>query len=171
MTEIIRAGEADAEVLVQIGTNSFKESHGASAPKEDIDDYVHSKFNLVTFKAELTDTNNHFYIIYHDSIPIGYSKIIMNFAHPSIELDHVAKMERLYLLKEFHHLKLGLELFNFNVSLSKTHGQSGLHLFVYTENEKALAFYKKAGFKIIGHFDFKISDRHTNPNHHMLLVY
>lgn len=171
MSQIIRATLDDAAILVQIGTTSFLDSHGMSAPKEDIDEYVNIKFNISTFQEELRDANNHFFIIYHDGIPIGYSKIILDCSHHDIDFKNVTKMERLYLLKEFHHLKLGLELFNHNVNLSKNHGQLGLHLFVYTENAKAISFYNKVGFKIIGHFDFKISDRHTNPNHHMLLIY
>jgi ribosomal protein S18 acetylase RimI-like enzyme len=86
-------------------------------------------------------------------------------------IKNVTKLERLYVLKEFHHLKLGLELFNFNVELSKKNNQAGMWLFVWTENLKAINFYKKAGFNIVGKYNFKISETHSNPNHQMLLLY
>jgi len=44
-------------------------------------------------------------------------------------------------------------------------------LFVWTENHKAINFYKKAGFKIVGQHDFQISATHSNPNHQMLLTF
>lgn len=171
MNTILRATDKDAEVLVNIGITSFLESHGHSAAKEDIDDYVMSKFDVNTFSKELKDTNNHFYIISHDGIAVGYSKVIFDCPHQNVDLKYVTKMERLYLLKEFHHLKLGLELFNFNLQLSKKKNQSGIYLFVWTENNRALTFYNKLGFKIIGNTYFKISENHSNPNYQMLLIY
>lgn len=171
MINIKRATINDAALLVNIGTISFLESHGMSAPQKDIDAYVDLKFNVATFTVELKDEGNHFFIIYHNEIPVGYSKIIFYFGHENIENRNVTKMERLYLLKEFHQLKLGLKLFNFNIDLSKKHNQDGMWLFVWTENERALNFYKKVGFKIIGRHNFEISKNHSNPNHQMFLNY
>lgn len=171
MTTIIRATTNDSKLLVRIGKTSFMESHGHSASPQDIDSYVTLKFNETTFKEELKDLANHFYIIYHEEIPAGYSKIIYDVPHQNIPFQNVTKLERLYLLKEFHHLKFGLKLFDFNVNESKKNNQAGMWLFVWTENERALNFYKKAGFKIIGNHDFEISKNHTNPNHQMLLTY
>ena len=171
MNTIVRATVNDAKLLVRIGKTSFLEAHGHSAPKEDIDDYVNLKFNESTFFEELQDSKNQFYIIYHNDAPVGYSKIIFDFPHANIGFNNVTKLERLYVLKEFHHLKLGLELFNFNVQESKKNLQAGIWLFVWVENQKAINFYNKAGFKIIGNYDFKISETHSNPNHQMLLTY
>lgn len=171
MTTIVRATINDAALLVRIGRTSFLESHGMSASKEDIDAYVTLKFNESTFLGELQDFNNYFYIIYTNSTPVGYSKIIFDFTHVNIPFNNVTKMERLYVLKEFHHLKLGLELFNFNVEESKKHHQAGMWLFVWTENHRAMNFYNKVGFQIIGSHDFKISETHYNPNHQMLFIY
>jgi ribosomal protein S18 acetylase RimI-like enzyme len=171
MTTIVRATVNDAILLVRIGKTSFIESHGMSAPKEDIDAFVELKFNKSTFLEELQDYSNHFHIIYHNQTPIGYSKIIFDYPYEKIPFKNVTKLERLYLLKEFHHLKLGLELFNFNVKESLKHHQAGMWLTVWTENVRAINFYNKVGFKIIGNKDFKISETHYNPNHQMLLTY
>ncbi|MEO9209693.1 MAG: hypothetical protein ABI208_01270, partial [Ginsengibacter sp.] len=74
-------------------------------------------------------------------------------------------------LKEFYNLKMGLELMNFNIELSKSDNQVGMWLFVWIENVRALNFYMKNGFEIIGSHDFKISATHSNPNHQMFLKY
>jgi ribosomal protein S18 acetylase RimI-like enzyme len=44
-------------------------------------------------------------------------------------------------------------------------------LFVWKENQRAIHFYKKAGFHIIGSYDFRLTETHSNPNHQMLLKY
>ncbi|MEO6348110.1 MAG: GNAT family N-acetyltransferase, partial [Aquaticitalea sp.] len=121
MTSIVRATINDAKLLVRIGKTTFLESHGMSASKEDIAGFVKSKYNELTFSEQLQDSANHFYVLYHNHKPVGYSQLIFDFPHKTIPFENVTKLERLYLLKEFHHLKLGLELFNFNVQESKKH--------------------------------------------------
>ncbi len=171
MTQIIKANVHHAKILSKIGKTTFLESHGMSAPEVDIANYINSKFTKTVFEAELNDCNNLFHVIFYNDKPIGYSKIICNVGQNNIPFDNVTKLERLYVLKEFHHLKMGLELFNFNISVSKTNHQAGMWLFVWIENQKAINFYQKADFEIIGSYDFKISETHYNPNHQMLLTY
>ncbi|WP_339634061.1 GNAT family N-acetyltransferase [Bizionia echini] len=171
MITIIKADVNHAKLLSEIGKQTFIESHGMSAPESDITNYIHSKFTKNAFLAELSDKDTVFHILYYNNIAIGYSKIIFNVSQVNIPFKQVTKLERLYVLKEFHDLKLGKELFHYNVSLSKRNNQSGMWLNVWIENQRAFNFYKTMGFKIIGSFDFKISETHSNPNHQMLLTY
>ena len=171
MIKIIKANGNHAKVLSKIGKQTFIESHGTSAPEADITNYVNLKFTKAAFDAELSDSDNIFHILYFNEKPIGYSKIIYTVSQNNIPFKNVTKLERIYVLKEFHDLKLGKELFNFNVTLSQENNQSGMWLFVWIENQRAIHFYKKAGFEIVGRYDFKISDTHYNPNHQMLLTY
>ena len=171
MITINRATVNDADLLAQIGKKSFIESHGISAPKADMDTYVSLKLNVLTFTEELLDSKNHFFIIRYHTTPAGYSKIIFNHPHDSIKLKNVCKLERMYVLQEFHNVTLGLELFNFNRKASVQNRQGGMWLYVWTENLKALNFYKKAGFEIIATHNFEISNTHSNPNYQMLLTF
>ncbi|TAE40613.1 MAG: N-acetyltransferase [Runella slithyformis] len=171
LTSITKANAEDFQLLADIGKVSFIESHGNSASEDDINMYVSSKYNYDVFKQELNDPKSIYYLIHHDKQPAGYSKIILNAPHSNIQIENVTKLERLYLLKEFYSLKLGLELFNFNLELSKQNNQAGMWLFVWKENQRAVSFYKKTGFKVIGNYDFKLTETHSNPNHQMLLMY
>lgn len=171
MISIIKATLKDAALLTFIGKKSFVEAHGRSAPENDIKTYVNKNFTEKKFKEELEDSNNIFNIIYFNKEAVGYSKIIFDFEHSNIPFKNVTKLERLYLIEGFHGNKLGFKLFNFNLNTSKKHNQSGMWLYVWVENHKAINFYKKIGFKIIGKHDFKISITHANPNHQMLLTF
>ncbi len=171
MTTIIKAKLENVELLTSIGKISFRESHGSSASKETIDNYVSRKYTDDIFQGELNDDTNIIYIIYHDNEPAGYSKIILNKPDLTIPHENVTKLERLYLLKEFYSLKLGWELLNFNIELSKKNNQIGMWLFVWKENHRAVKFYEKAGFKIIGSHDFELTENHSNPNYQMLLKF
>jgi diamine N-acetyltransferase len=170
-TSIAIANEKDSQVLAEIGKASFIESHGISASPKDINSYVSKTYTSDVFKAELSDEKNIYHIIYYNKLPAGYSKIIFNTPNSNIPTENITKLERLYLLKEFYNLKLGLELFNFSIELSKRNNQEGMWLFVWKENQRAVSFYKRVGFKITGSYDFKLTETHSNPNHQMFLKY
>jgi ribosomal protein S18 acetylase RimI-like enzyme len=171
MTTIVKAITNDFELLAGIGKQTFLESHGHSAKKPDIDAYVEEKCSNRFFQGELSDTKNIYHILYYKEQPAGYSKIILNSPHANIFQPNITKLERIYLLRDFYELKLGFELLRFNVELSKENNQSGMWLFVWKENPRAVNFYSRNGFRIIGSYDFQISATHSNPNHQMFLEY
>jgi ribosomal protein S18 acetylase RimI-like enzyme len=80
-------------------------------------------------------------------------------------------MERLYLLKEFYGLEIGLKLMKFNTELAKKKEQSGIWLEVWIKNFRAIKFYKKVGFEIVGEANFTVSKTHSNPNYIMYLEF
>jgi ribosomal protein S18 acetylase RimI-like enzyme len=169
MISIVKATPKDNQLLSAIATQSFMESHGNSAPAEDINNYVAKKYNAEVMKEELNDAGNIYHIIYHDSEAAGFSKIILNSPYEKNTIQHVTKLERLYLLEQFYNLRLGAALFDFNLNFIKNNHQLGVWLYVWKQNERAVNFYKKKGFVIIGSYDFAISETHANPNHQMLL--
>ena len=171
MQKITKATPKDAKILAQIAKASFLPAHGHSAPKKDIDNYLSKNFTEANFIKELENPVNHYYIIYHENEIAGYSKIILNSKNKSIAANNVTKMERMYLLKEFYGLNLGAKLFQYNIEFAKKNNQKGIWVFVWVENKRAIAFYKKMGFIIVGSFDFQVSETHSNPNHAMYLEF
>ncbi len=171
MISIIKATIHDAPLLADIGKQTFLESHGKSAPPKDIDAYATAKYTLAALQAELEDPKNIYHILYYANRPAGFSKIIFDCPHPDIASKNITKLDRIYLLESFYGLNIGTALFDFNLNLSREHQQSGMWLYTWIENQRAIKFYLKHGFKIIGRYDFKVSDTHSNPNHHMFLEY
>lgn len=171
MITIQKATPAEAKLIADIAAKSYIQSHGTGAPAADIALYVSKNFALYVVEEELNNHENIFHIIYYKGHPVGYSKIVFNKSHPLIECATVTKLERLYLLQEFYGLKLGLTLFEFIIDLSKKSNQDGIWLCVWTKNQRALTFYKRSGFEIIGSINFKISETHSNPNYIMYHKY
>lgn len=159
---------SEVDVLAKLSKKTFLESHGHSAKPKDIQHYIDNHFSTEALAQALSDSQTHFRKILVDNQLAGYSKLILNQTQPLSELNPIAKFERLYLLKGFYGLQLGKELLSDAIDIAESHQQRGLWLFVWTENEKALKFYQKSNFKIIGQHDFKISEDHSNPNYVML---
>ena len=171
MTSIVQATPADTSLITRIATASFIALHENRMPATDLASYVSTKLTIPVIEAELNNPENNFHILYYNEQPAGYSKIIFNTPCTHIKSTAVTKMERLYLLKEFYALQLGSVLFEFNSHLSRQANQTGMWLYVWIKNERAIRFYKKQGFEIIANEDFIISPTLSNPNHVMYLSY
>ena len=171
MNEIIKAGVEDATLLSHLGTQTFRESHGHSAAEEDIEGYIERRLSPDALALELGDPANHFYICLIDGMPAGYVKLIPDCGHPELERVHITKLERLYILRDYYGSGIGQRLLDQAIECSKSLDQSGMWLYAWTENHRAVAFYVRNGFRIVGHYDFEISPTHSNPNHRMFLDY
>lgn len=171
MISFRRLTPADAALLARIGGISLIESHGHSAPAETMQAYRDRAFTEEACHAELSNEANVFSAVFYNNQPAGYSKILFNSPHPAVDLQPVTKLERLYLLKEFYDLKLGHQLLQQAISLSKEQGEKGMWLNVWKGNERAIRFYQKQGFETVGESDFVLTATHSNPNWIMLLRY
>lgn len=171
MFNIKKATSKDSKLLSSLSKEAFLPAHGHSASEKDIDDYIVKNFSVENFVKELSNLENEYYLIYYNHKVAGFSKVVFNAPNENIKTEEITYMSRLYLLKEFYGLNLGVELFNFNIELSKKNNQDGIWLAVWVENLRAIAFYKKMGLQIVGSYDFKVSETHSNPNHIMYLKY
>ena len=169
MISIIKATEKDYTSIATIGKISVAEAHRDSCSAEDMDEFVEKNYNNDAVKEELKDSKNIYHIVDYNGNVAGFSKIILNAEHPNINQKNITKLDRIYLLKEFYNLKLGLELLNFNIELCKNHNQSGIWLFTWIGNKRAINFYLKTGFTIIGSHKFKVTETRYNENHQMFL--
>lgn len=168
---IIEVGIQYAQVLSEMGTETFVDAHKDSAPAKEIDTYLKDKYSLPAIIRELSDSKNIYHIIKFENKIAGFSKMMLNSKHPGIHEQNVAKIDQIYLRHSFQGLKLGAELLQFNIELSKSNDQAGMWLVVWVGNLKAISFYEKFGFMILSDGDFHLTSAHTNRCHIMFLKY
>ena len=171
MIRIVKADISHAETLAIIGKSTFLDAHEHSAPKKDIDTYTTKTYTTEVVINELSQPENIYHVLYYNDVIAGYSKIILNSPNKNVTSQNITKLDRIYFLKEFYGLGLSKTLFDFNVELSKKHHQAGIWLAVWVDNIRAISFYTKIGFSIVGEYNFQISKTHANPNHIMYLDY
>ncbi len=169
MTSIKRANAEDHRSIVDIGKVAVAEAHRDSTTAENLNEYLDKHYNDHAIMEELADQNKIYHIISYNGKPVGFSKIELNAKEPAIVAENVTKLDRIYLLKEYFGLKLGFELLKFNVQLAKDNNQSCMYLYTWTGNKRAIDFYLKAGFIIIGSHKFYVTETHYNMNHLMFL--
>jgi diamine N-acetyltransferase len=171
MIHIQKATINDAKILSEVGFHSFKSAHGHSAPKKDIEKYMSLNFTKNVFFKELSNEKNHFYLIKFNEVIVGYTLVIFDKKEAQILTENPAYLSRIYLLEAYYGLGLGRQLFDFIKSICIENQQSGIWLNVWVENQRAIQFYKKLDFEIVGKSDYQISATHSNPNHVMFLQF
>jgi ribosomal protein S18 acetylase RimI-like enzyme len=171
MISIVKATPSHVQTILTIGKISVEEAHRSSCDATVLGQYIEKNYNTHSIQEELKDDKNIYHILYVDDKPAGFSKIILNVAHPNILQKNSTKLDRIYLLSEFFDRKLGLELLQFNINLAKNNNQSGMWLFTWVGNTRAINFYLKHGFQIIGSHNFQVTETHYNLNHQMLLTF
>jgi ribosomal protein S18 acetylase RimI-like enzyme len=157
----------EIERLSELSKSTFIASHGHSAEEKDINIYIRYAYSPRKLAFELADPNSYFHFIYYKKELAGYSKLSINTTYPLINEAPIAKLDRIYIHEKFLDCKLGQPLFDFNLKLAQQNNQKGLWLYTWIENHRAIKFYKKNGFENIDEREFKISNRHSNPNYIM----
>lgn len=170
MISILKANLEHAQIISEIGRISVEEAHRDSCPTEDLSQYLEKNYNVEIIQDELNDEKNMYHLIYSDGEAAGFSKIILNSIHSNIQQTNITKLDRIYLLNKFFNRKLGFELLQFNIELSKKNNQFGIWLFTWVGNERAIKFYQKNGFEIIGAHNFQVTESHYNQNYQMFLA-
>ena len=169
MISILPATENDIATIVNIGYTEVEAAHRESCAPDILEVYLMRHYNEVAIQAELQDKRNVYSILRYNNEPVGFSKMVMNQHHPNISIEPTAKLDRIYVSSAHHDKKFGAALLQFNINLAKQAHQRGIWLFTWIGNERAIRFYKKAGFTIVGSHWFTVSDTHANENHQMLL--
>jgi diamine N-acetyltransferase len=169
--EIRKAIESDAWGILKIAAPSFLSTHASSAAKEDLDWFINQNYNLEAFKKDIADESNEYYILQFENKIVAYAKLVLHTHIDSKTIQPLTKLDRFYVDPEFVGKGVSKSFFQFIVELSKSKNQKGIWLYTWTGNTRAINFYRKQGFEIVGAFDFPISPNHTNPNHRMLLSF
>lgn len=163
--EIRKPTRDDIPELLELARVTFIQSHGHSASELDITNYINQTYSEEKLTEELNNPQNIYYLLYHNQDLVAYSKIVLNREVDNSDLPkNLTKLERIYLLESHQGLGLAQKLFHFNIDVAKENKQAGIWLYTWKENKRAIRFYEKLGFKIVGEHDFRISDTHSNPN-------
>lgn len=159
-TILSKCTQSDLSALIEISWKTYDETFRPYNPPDIMDQYLNDAFQRDKMVSELSNSSSEFYFIYMEdsTTPAGYLKI--NEAPAQSELKDPASLEieRIYILKEYHKLKLGQTLMDFALSEAKKRAKTYVWLGVWEKNERALAFYQKNGFYQVGSHSFFMGD-------------
>ena len=154
---IRRATPGDAEVIALLGRITFGETFGhLFHDPADLTDYYGRTFSVQKISQSLKKKNNIYWLALADKLPVGYAKLKLNSPTPFLDDQNVCQLQKIYVLKDFLSLKIGLGLQEELIDTARETGSKYIWLSVLKENERAVRFYLKDGFEKIGDHGFSI---------------
>ena len=157
MLSLRLATPADADALSLVGGATMLETYADRIPGPDIVAHCLKRHSAATYAAWLSDASVTTWLAETASgAAIGYL-VLMPATLPELE-PHARDLEvqRIYVLSRFHGAGIGHRLMNQAIAAAGERGRRQLVLGVLKANTRALAFYRRQGFREIGARTFQV---------------
>lgn len=155
-----KVSEQDLIQLHQIVVDTFIVSFAHLNNPEDFNTYVEQKLNVAQIERELSNPDSLFYFVIHDDSVKGYLKLNRLSAQTEQSIPDALEVERIYLLPAGQGLGIGKLMLDKAKAVAREENYSSLWLGVWEENQRAISFYKREGFKAFDKHTFMLgSDR------------
>jgi len=151
------ATSEDAPMVAGIGRETFYETWREVNTEEDMQLYLKDAFDEEKIRTDIVNTRINLFLVAADQArAIGYVKMRRDRTYDEFKNEKAIEIERIYVRKEFQEQKIGTMLMDRCIAIAKSENNRWLWLAVNDENEKAIKFYQKYGFKVFGTKKFKL---------------
>lgn len=153
-----KAGLEDAEALAYLGAATFLASFANDHPGKPLIEHLNTEHSVEYYGKKLSDPEID--IVIGETplcAPVGYVMLVPP-EHPELQQPGDLELKRIYMLGPWQGGGNGGALMEqaFNIALAR--GAKRLLLAVYEVNTRAIAFYKRNGFKCIGETVFMVGE-------------
>lgn len=156
------ATAADAQMLAELGAKTFRDTFTRANTPEDMDAYLKASFSPDIQFRELSEPDVIFLIAESEGNPIGYAQLVMNSKHESIKGARPLELRRIYASQEYLGKGVGKELMKATIEEARQRGCDCVWLGVWEKNQKAIDFYKKWSFHVVGFHTFVLGEDQQN---------
>ena len=154
---------SDFDALLALSRITFVETFAEFNSAEDNAAYLAHNLGEERFQAEVRHPKSQFYVAERGETLVGYLKLNHGDAQTEPKGPEALEIERIYVLKSEFGTGAGRQLLDTAFLVFQAGPYKVLWLGVWEKNERAIAFYQKNGFKIIGEHIFQLgSDAQTD---------
>ena len=155
--KVIKADPTHATTIASIGRQSFRNAFAHLFNKqEELHDYLEYTYKTEKIIASLRKENNIFFLVFVDSVPVGFAKVKKHSLNDQIESVAQMELQKIYVLPYYHGSGAGAALMQSVLDLAKELSPDYVWLDTHISNAKAIHFYEKYGFKKHGKHYFTI---------------
>lgn len=145
-----RAVSSDAPSLALLAERTFRDTFGARNSPENMDLHCAKHFSSDIQAREIDDRGLVTTLAVGDGQFVGFTQVALAQAHPTVAAVHPAELNRFYVAADWHGKGVAQALMKGALANACTAGADCLWLGVWEHNPKAMAFYRKFGFEIVG---------------------
>jgi ribosomal protein S18 acetylase RimI-like enzyme len=145
----------DAALLADLGARLFEQTFAAANTPEDMRAYLASAFSPEIQSAELADANRAAILAFDEHRnAVGYAMTRRGSRSNGVTSERPVEVQRIYVDRSLHGRGVADRLMNSCVEQARAWNADVLWLAVWEENPRAIAFYKRVGFVVVGVQDF-----------------
>ena len=146
----------DAGLLAELGARTFSDAFGADNSQADLNAYLAKAFSKNKMLEELQEPTTRFFIAFEASEPVGYTKLRAIKLPDCIHDPNPIEVERIYVDQRYIGKGVGAALMKRSIEAGRNAGFKTIWLGVWKKNDKAVRFYQKWGYKIVGEKEFVV---------------
>jgi ribosomal protein S18 acetylase RimI-like enzyme len=153
---------ADAEMLTEFARRTFYDAFAPMNSPENIEAYMSQNFTLQKFLAQLADPRATFLIAEIEGTPAAFAKLYDGEVPGCVGGIAPVEIERFYVDRQFHGKGVAQTLMQACLDRARQSGHGTVYLGVWDNNHRAIAFYRKYGFDVVGSHAFQLGDETQN---------
>jgi GNAT superfamily N-acetyltransferase len=154
---IRRATIDDALLLSRLGARLFEQTFGAANHPDDMREYLRSAFSLDAQHEVLADSHVAGFIAEDAGhAAIGYAVMKRGSRAAGVTGTKPVEVQRIYSDHAWHGRGVGAVLMDACIEQSHAWHSDELWLAVWEKNPRAIAFYAKTGFRVVGRKTFQL---------------
>ena len=148
--KIRRGTPDDNTLLAEFGRRAFYESFGGDNTPEDMEAYLTVSFGPEIQAEKLADPDVTFLIAEIDQATVGYAQLQFGTTPSAIRGEHPIEIARFYSDKPWIGRGVGPALMSACLDFAEQKECDVIWLDVWEKNPRAIAFYQKWGFEVVG---------------------
>jgi ribosomal protein S18 acetylase RimI-like enzyme len=154
MATIRRATPADAAALASLAERVFRDTFASVNDPGDVELYAATNFGLAVQSREISDPSLVTIVSEHDGELNGFAQVRVASRIECILAKRPMELCRFYVSHRWHGLGVAHKLMNEVLSTVSGLASDRLWLGVWERNDRAVRFYRKFGFVVVGDHAF-----------------
>ena len=156
--EIREATIADALMLSELGRRTFRDAFDADISDKDMAAYLGEAFGVEIQTRELDEPSSVFLVAQVKGTAVGYSRLGLGNTHRCVAGVRPMEIVRFYSDSFWIGRGVGPALMKASLEQAATRQCDRVWLAVWERNTRAIAFYSRWGFDVVGEADFALGE-------------
>ena len=153
-----RATAADNTLLAELGAETFRDTFAVDNTPENMAAYLAASFSPAKQAAELADPAERFLIAEVGNEVVGFARLKFEPAPEAVGGQRPMEISRFYARKAWIGQGIGARLMQACLDEAAAEGCDLVWLDVWQRNPRAIAFYQRWGFVVVGTATFVVGD-------------
>lgn len=150
-----RAEPDDAEALAHLAERTFRDTFATENNPIDMDLYCAESFGTEIQRQEILDANYVTLLAEVERQLVAFVQVRLQSPKACVVADRPSELYRLYVSSEWHGRGVAHDLMAHVLSTAAHAGADSIWLGVWEHNPRAIAFYRKYGFRVVGEHGFQ----------------